>query len=513
RRTYGTLGSADEVIRSHTLLPFYFPYRSDADERNAVASVRAGGIGGLKARLGILASRLGAAHPLKACPTCMDADLSRHQVAYWHVEHQWPSSWICLWHDKPLLRALAKTNGEGRFHWYLPSEVKLVSPIRPDWFEVARPTLRELAQCGAGLATVPSGFHLLPDLLVATYMRRLVELGLASPSGRVRTSDFAALLLQTLGSLNHVYGLSELNGSTQKVLGEFLPLVRRCRGGSHPVKHFVLLVSLFGDWASFLSAYESQHQPHPPEAAAHSPTRIMFPLTNTEDDRKLALVMAIRSGASATTAAARFKVAVATAMAWAAESGIQTPRRPKKLLPMVRTRAIRLLRAGASKKVVADAVGASVQTITLLLRTEPGVRRSWVLAQFHCAQRDARRSWTATARKLAKPTPQTLRHLQPAAFAWLYRNDRAWLESFAATLPARVRSNNSRVQWDERDRDLAQAVRMAGLCLREAEPTTRPRLSHLCNAVPELKARLSKLDRLPLTRGAISLVIRHRSAP
>ncbi len=66
-RTEGILGDAERIVREHTLLPYYFPYRTNLESANAIAAVRRGGVGGLKGQLGILASRLGASHPLKLC--------------------------------------------------------------------------------------------------------------------------------------------------------------------------------------------------------------------------------------------------------------------------------------------------------------------------------------------------------------------------------------------------------------------------------------------------------------
>lgn len=96
-RTKGRFGSTSSVIYKHTLLPYYLPFRSAQDSANAVAAMSGESIGSLKAQLGILATRFGAAHPLKACKCCIEQDEANHHVAYWHVEHQLPGVWICPW--------------------------------------------------------------------------------------------------------------------------------------------------------------------------------------------------------------------------------------------------------------------------------------------------------------------------------------------------------------------------------------------------------------------------------
>jgi len=81
-RSKGSLGSAEQVIRDRTLLPFYWPFKPSDLARQSVAAMRGNGIAHLKYRLGLLTSGLGAAHPLKSCPECMQADLEGHGWAY-----------------------------------------------------------------------------------------------------------------------------------------------------------------------------------------------------------------------------------------------------------------------------------------------------------------------------------------------------------------------------------------------------------------------------------------------
>lgn len=514
RRTEGVLGDADRIIRERTLLPYYFPYRTATDSTNAMAAIRQGGIGGLKGRLGILASRLGASHPLRACPQCVAEDQDVHDVAYWHTEHQWPGSWVCLHHKIPLHYALFKVNGEGRFHWCLPLDVKHAPGIEPRWLEESRDTMVRMTDCACALGAMPKNSHFLPTVLAATYKMRLQELNCYGPTGRLKSLELLRLLNRVCHPLSHVHGLGVLSGDDVPLLNQFSRLVEEHRGVAHPLKHFVIVLALFQSWAAFLDAYEGTHSDHDPvenQSDATVSRAISYHLL--VDAQKDALVDAIKNGQSVTSCAKSFKVAVATAMAWAAEAGIHTPRRAKFFTPSLRQNAIRLLQHGTQKGDVARTIGVSVQTITLLLRTEPGLRAAWNTAKFQHAQQEARTSWRQTAQKLQPTTGHILRTLQPAIFAWLYRNDRSWLEIFNASLPRAARSNNSGIRWDVRDQHYSHAIETAALALalRPAQPDTRVRLADLCNLVPQLKARLSNLDQLPLTRAAIARATHRRT--
>jgi hypothetical protein len=227
--------------------------------------------------------------------------------------------------------------------------------------------------------------------------------------------------------------------------------------------------------------------------------------------KKNTLVDAVKNGQSITAAAQSFDVAVATAMAWAAEAGIHSPKRAKIFSPERRKIAIQILSNGGSKDETATAVKVSMQTITLLLRTEPGLRAKWNHAKFYRTQREARASWTGLANNLRPISGHSLRKFMPAVFAWLYRNDRNWLEDFNSDLARPVKTNNSNIRWDARDISYSQAIDAAALTLHLASPGSPIRLANLCNSIRELKARLSDLDQLPLTHAAIIRATRKRT--
>lgn len=70
-RTEGVYGGADQIARERTLLRYYVPFLSPATPKDAVASMRSASVAHLKYRMGVLTSRFGANHPLKACSSCL----------------------------------------------------------------------------------------------------------------------------------------------------------------------------------------------------------------------------------------------------------------------------------------------------------------------------------------------------------------------------------------------------------------------------------------------------------
>lgn len=86
--------------------------------------------------LGITASRVGGHHPLKACSECVRLDLDADGFAYWHIEHQYPSTTACARHTRPLFIAWDSVTPVHRRGWSLPTGglpwERIETPVRDD---------------------------------------------------------------------------------------------------------------------------------------------------------------------------------------------------------------------------------------------------------------------------------------------------------------------------------------------------------------------------------------------
>ncbi|WP_082579832.1 TnsD family Tn7-like transposition protein [Pelomonas sp. Root1444] len=509
-RTGGALGSAESVIRHRTLLPFYLPYRSEGVARNACAAMRGAGIGPLKGQLGMLATRFRAHHPLKACSDCMAQDQAVGGTPHWRLVHQLPSTWICPRHHQMLLRSTVKATGVGRFLWHLP-DLKSMVPVSERPPEAAHPIWRQLVTCGEQVLALPNGFHFDDVRLASTYRSAAAEQGLISSIGRLCTATFGEALATAVAPLRAIPELSALPSCPEEAIAQFARLLRPPRTGTHPLRHFAMVIALFGTWESFWAAYCADSKIAVPHHIRGSSAPDLANMASAKvDARRAELLNRIDAGMSVTAAAAFVGIATGTAMAWAAQAAVRVDRRPKLLKPDVRKQVIRALRRGVDKAVIAESCGISIQTVTNTLRTEIGLADAWRGARFTQAMRRARADWAAIAARNPHATYTDIRRMAPATFAWLYRNDRAWLEVQAKKQPPAPRSNHSRVDWDARDRDYAGQVARACLLIAAKTAPKRVTIGALCQAVPDLKPLLSKLDRMPLTGAALKQATRRR---
>lgn len=496
------LGSADEIVEARTVLPLYLRFATSELAETVRRTAAEASSGALKFQLGLLTSRFRANHPLKACQACMIEDAQKHATAYWHRSHQLPGVWVCLHHGRWLVASDLKATGVQRFHWILPSQAQF--PLGDE--SVPPDQAFALAKMVMGLASRTS-LSLDPHALTRTYRQALGARGLLSGSGhRLRRCEAGQQYVDFLQPLPQFEQLGGLPRSREAAAGEVARLNGTVRSGIHPLRHLMLATWLLCSIEEFLSIYKKVDRDYEASQAAQSSTHSTA-ASMLVDERKHRLAALLESGLSVSRASSEIGVDTNTGMAWAASLGIATPRRPKLLVTEVRRALIRLLSRGVSKDRAAAAGNVSVQTITNLLRTEVGLHETWKVAQFESARLRCRRRWLRYITANPHSGVKAVRLAEPAVYAWLYRNDRDWLKAQTFAIGRVASSPQARVDWDQRDRQLSEQVRRIALELHEAEPDRRIKLFQIYQRLPELKAKLFKMDRLPLTRSALYAVL------
>lgn len=510
-RTGNRLGTAVTIARERTLLRYFGRFLSDSDEQEAVLALSGNTVANLKFSLGLLTSRFRANHPLKACVSCMAADVLKHGWAYWHMEHQFPGVWWCHTHGGPLRESLLKSTGVGRFLWHLPS----MNSLR-EWShefqagaESAEIPLSSLARVTTELIAGSNISELKAYYLYQTYRVELARRGWLTDGGSLRLAELATSFLEYSRRIRFLPELATLPTTISESKVQIGRLLRPMRSGTHPLRHILLIDWLFGEARSFLNQHRSMVGSY---VLAIDETKLDISDKPQADKthalkEKLIQLMEV-DGKSAHATAQQLGIDTATAMVWAAQCGIEVPRRPKILKTNLRKLLVAGLRKGIDKAAAAQTFGISIVTVTQVLRSEVGLHDAWQSVRRVQAKTKARADWSMLLAEHGNLGTKLLRSLNPAVYAWLYRNDQAWLKQ---NLPVRCASAGSlsspRVAWDKRDLILSAAVEAAALLISSSSGRSKIHLWQLYQQVPELKAKLSVLDRLPVTKRVIERIL------
>lgn len=254
-QTAGRLGDASAVALNRTLLAFYVPYQPLVRITAAIEAMKSAGIGRLKFRFGLPSSRIGGAHPLKACPKCIREELDQHGFAYWHLIQQHPAVWLCAKHGELLIQSTGKSKTQNKLQWVLPHT------LGPGEWKVLPPHLGKESLLLARLNTFASGScnkaatYFEPRSLRECYLRGAKNSGWLTRSGSVRLRAARDAFLDQAAGL---IGIPEFKviESVSRGDGGFLgKVLRNPRSHLHPTKHLLVQSLLFESWEEFCEVY------------------------------------------------------------------------------------------------------------------------------------------------------------------------------------------------------------------------------------------------------------------
>jgi len=505
-KSNGVLGTAEQIIRDRTLLPFYLPFKQPYLAQQAVAAMRGNGIGHLKYQLGLLTGGLGAAHPLKACPSCMQYDLDKFGWSYWHRSHQLPGAWWCLKHKVPLQVSHLRLEQLARFSWVLPMPAQCAPVACVEQMATTtskqKKWLLELAKLSCATINYEIAHFSEPIRIAGAIRHRMQDMGMTHTSGRIRWQTVEPWLSQLATRLACVPEMSQQADKAllRGQLAQLLSVGALC----HPLKYLMWIATWFDGLEDFRKEYEYiASDMDESSAAREAATR--KPVIGPNPEQSRILMTAIQGKISLTAAAKQSGVSYATIASWASRESFAPPRRPKKLDTEIWNRAVGMLRDGAEKMEISRICQLSVVTVTRILRTVPGLQEHWHQVRHEQRRAEARGAWKNVANLHTYLGLKALRRLEPAAYAWLYRNDRSWLTTSLENVPKTPAANHAQSRMLKTDTRMADALRRIALSRHEA--TLPFSLQEFKRSMPALAKAIRNPERWPLTIKALGVAL------
>lgn len=415
------LGEVELALR-HTLLGYFLVLQSRPVAYRLLALLTNGSLPSIKMRLGITASQVGGHHPLKGCDACVVEDTNRVGFAYWHVEHQFPSTMVCVRHARPLFIAWDPVTPVHRRGWLLPigglGWQRVEVPIRHD---CQLGQLRRLAEFSTKFAScAPATFE--PTQLAKCYQRGLRDHGFVTAMGSLRLKTLVDEMRGRYRGLEDVLGFEALRSVTPDWPGLIGATARTAPRRVHPLKHLLMIALVFDTWRDFLVGYEEAGSPN---KEAVEPEEEPDPPDATEGLDRLTK----HGGMSISAAASTLGIATTTATQLARRAGIEFTTRPKVMKGACLQRIRQLLHRGWSSKRVSEATGTSVVSINRLLSGDPDLKQAWQTSAFLARRKIVRKSFLTLVQRYPDATVKELRRARAGDYTWLYRHDREWLRS------------------------------------------------------------------------------------
>lgn len=420
QETRDYLGSPRDLALRHTLLGYFLPSIDGNDAEEIISSITAGSIPSLKMRLGITASRVGGYHPLKLCRDCASEEQKRLGYAYWHVDHQFPSSFVCCKHARPLVFLLDNVTPVHRRYWLTPTDTKdcKLAEVRVP-SDTALATLFRLARDSMKLAALPPG-GLSTARAASGYQRLLREQSLATCHGNLRIGRIVSLVRERYRGLETLPGMAPLGSIGDDWPGLAASLSRRRPRHGHPLKHLLLVGAITDSWEEFIEACESSCV----IGASHQPgkTKVRKEQETTRFEQ-----LVVQEKMSISGASKAIGVSTTTGVQWAKRLGIPYVSRTKSVTLKIVGEVQRQLARGEQVGNIAASTGVSTSVVNRVLGANDRLKVVRSRSTISNRGKIARTSFAGLCRKHQDLPLSELRKLPGNGYAWLYRNDRPWL--------------------------------------------------------------------------------------
>ncbi len=483
--------TAEEIAEKYTLLPFYTYYANDMLKMRAMEAIKSDSGMGLHSKLGINTSRVKVPQFLRYCPECVSEDIERRGETYWRRTHQLPGVIVCADHNRLLANSAIPYRPIALWDFINASKATRSPDVSPAKMSdrVLENAYTIATRCG--------------DILLRKESRWSSE----DRKGQYRT---AAMNAGFIGGRFHadskILNQAKLEESFVDFFGQDLlaaigcdvqvgsdtnwlrQIFRTRNRNCHPVQH--ALLEIF-----FEEVPKVVNETHP---FGHGPWRCPNMYCDQETAESIRSIQ-VKPGDDGKPVASAccpcgFRFTFRTT-----SEGIPVVDNIVLYGPTWVKQARDLVKSGISKRAASHILGVCQGTIDDLLegRTKKGkgkVGEEIILAW--------RKEWRLLLKQVPGRSRDKARTLNPILYSRLRRDDPEWLYAKPRRFDRRPNSY-SRVDWDSRDRDLAERLRSAAQELRESVPLKRVSREGIIRHACLSRLAWKRKDRLPLCTSAL----------
>lgn len=183
--------TTEDIIKKHTLFPFYTAFLSQEKAKLIYEVMEDGGNGShmsIEKVIGIGGSKVKKANYLKYCPICFKKDLEKFGESYWRTTHQIIGSFYCSKHEILLKESSVHSTGSGVEFICADNEVCDEKVLLDQYSTTIKKMNLKYTKSAEKLLHEDYSRKNL-DEIIGFYIDRLRDKGLASANGSLYTSE------------------------------------------------------------------------------------------------------------------------------------------------------------------------------------------------------------------------------------------------------------------------------------------------------------------------------------
>jgi hypothetical protein len=536
--------TAEKLIFNHTLYPFYSIFLPQERAELVLNSMKGNNGGDIHTRAGISASSISSKQYLQFCPKCLNEDREKHGEFYWHRVHQIPGVMVCPKHKVLLQDSKVLVHSQNK-HEYIPANeenCRIDECIIPDEGKEVRAitllkylnngvknktALKDLdaileklwilsndAQCLLNQKISPKPM----DWFYHQYISKLIENGIANINGNVRQEELVDGFISYYGKeFLHIVQSTVNKVDESNWLGM---IIRKHRKTFHPIRH-LLMIHYLGLTLGEVFYKELDYKPF-----GESP----WPCLNAGAEHYLQQVvkdLKVAYGADVKSPIGTFTCSCGFIYTRRGPDGNEEDRYKlgrikqfgqvweNKLKKLVNKR-LSLNETARQLKVDANTVKKYVKKLELKVywenRTEyvkenTSDKHTVYKEEYAISLANHRQEWKGLMKQFPEKSKTELRKMNKALYAWLYRNDRDWLNQNSPEIVV-IPTINNRVDWNHRDEEILRLVQETVFSmLKSSTKPDRITITQVGKKIGKLALLEKHLNKLPKTKDYLSSVV------
>lgn len=494
----------NDLVTNHTMYSYYTAFQSEVMKSRAINYINNGGKpGAIHMFLGIAASTIKNWHYLRFCPSCVQQDREQYGEAYWHMSHQFPKVFYCHLHQELLHDSNIEFRNPHKHEFISAEKAELLSPHLVTLFSPKfEQQLKKLSDESINLIRYAKHTQIQDFTQIYKYLMQAN--GYANHFGKVHQQYFTQQFKKYYGE--EFLTLVDCNFDEHSDTSWLRNIVRKHRKAFHPVQHLLLLQFLnvsFSDLENFIGKKYEPFGQAPyyclNTAAEHYKKRVIskVAITICTDTRKPVGTFSCDCGFVYSRRGPDVDKSDALKVG-----------RIKNFGPVWQAKLIQLATSGFSYYRIAQVLECDHATVKKYISISKGKPLN-----INELQTDLRIQKEAEWLKLIETYPDftvaKLREMNPALYAWHYRNNRNWLKENPTRTSMKVTANK-RVNWDKRDLETLYSVKRAIQKLYAIEKPMYVNKSRVAKEIDKLSLLEKLLDKLPKTKAYLNKYLETR---
>ncbi|WP_179295573.1 TnsD family Tn7-like transposition protein [Bacillus sp. FJAT-45350] len=509
-RQTGSYWDAEQLINDHTMYPYYAAFLLPKQAEQVKQSMLDNKGSTIHTRIGLSASNVKLKTHLWVCRDCIKEDMDTYGETYWRRVHQAPSVFMCPKHERALEETNASIKAQNQHEYIIATPS--VEGTKNNLDGLKKEEVHLLIKVAKATESLLNNIHLqkTDNTLREKYLTLLKQKGYASINGSLKRDR----LYQIFGATFSERSLELLQSQVFFEESDWLTMIfQKHRKSFHPIRHLLVMLFLDTDLNHLFGEKEYLPFGKGPWLCLnvacpnhHKPVITNLTLTTCYDTRKpvgtfscdCGFVFSRRGPDQNRENKYRIGTIKEYGHVW-----------KERLTELVNEENYL---TEIARELQADRATVKKYAAELELKVPwklPKVKRINVndaLEDYEAQLNERKNTWLKLQEEYPEKSKTELRKMAPEVYAYLYRNNREWLNEYSP-VKKRTTTPNQRVDWDKRDKEILEKVKKV---IRnwdiDAEKPTKITVTSIGKKINELSLLQKKADKLPKTLEYISKV-------